>query len=196
MRNILKKSLIIVLSVAMTFSFVMPAKTNAESYTDTFEVSTVEEFLAAAAAVNDGSGHYLIKLTDDIEGLGACAGFSKNTVTILGQGHYIKNVADQNIEATAINAYGTAVVNLGLADGSDTLIIKGRKTNDVAGAIYVQTGATVIMNDGVAINDFEGQNYFGGGVTVEGGTFTMNGGTIDKCGIKDGSVCFGRNFDN
>lgn len=192
MKNIIKKSLVFVLSAALALSFTMPGKAvKADTYTDTFEVSNLAELTAAAAAVNSGSGHYLIKLTDDIEGIGANASFSNNTVTILGQGHYIKDTSPQSSDPTAINAYGTAVVNLGLADGSDTLILKGRQSNDTPGAIFIDEGGTVVMNEGVTIEDFEGMNYFGGGVTVQGGSFIMNGGTIDKCGINDGSVCFG-----
>lgn len=47
------------------------------------------------------------------------------------------------------------------------------------------------MHSGVTLSGREGNNYFGGGVTVSGGTFHMYGGTIEKCGIKGGSVCYG-----
>ena len=47
------------------------------------------------------------------------------------------------------------------------------------------------MYSGVTLSGREGNNYFGGGVTVSGGTFHMYGGTIEKCGIKGGSVCYG-----
>ena len=47
------------------------------------------------------------------------------------------------------------------------------------------------MYPGVTIADRKGDNYFGGGVTVQGGTFHMYGGTIDNCGITGGSICYG-----
>lgn len=47
------------------------------------------------------------------------------------------------------------------------------------------------MYPGVTIADRKGNNYFGGGVTVQGGTFHMYGGTIDNCGITGGSMCYG-----
>lgn len=47
------------------------------------------------------------------------------------------------------------------------------------------------MHPGVTIADRKGNNYFGGGVTVQGGTFHMYGGTIDNCGITGGSICYG-----
>lgn len=47
------------------------------------------------------------------------------------------------------------------------------------------------MFSGATVSDREGNNYFGGGVTVEGGIFHMHGGTIRNCGIKCGSICWG-----
>lgn len=82
-------------------------------------------------------------------------------------------------------------MNLGAADGSDTLIISGgnEQSNDVPGLLYIQ--GTCNMHPGVTIADRKGDNYFGGGVTVQGGTFHMYGGTIDNCGITGGSICYG-----
>lgn len=47
------------------------------------------------------------------------------------------------------------------------------------------------MYSGVTLANRVGNNYFGGGVTVQGGTFHMYGGTIENCGIRGGSVCYG-----
>lgn len=47
------------------------------------------------------------------------------------------------------------------------------------------------MYSGVTVSDRKGENYFGGGVTVQGGTFHMYGGTIKNCGINGGSMCYG-----
>lgn len=47
------------------------------------------------------------------------------------------------------------------------------------------------MYSGVTVCDRVGSNYPGGGVTVQGGTFHMYGGTIKNCGINGGGVCYG-----
>lgn len=47
------------------------------------------------------------------------------------------------------------------------------------------------MYPGVTVADRKGDNYFGGGVTVQGGEFHMYGGAIDNCGITGGSICYG-----
>ena len=47
------------------------------------------------------------------------------------------------------------------------------------------------MYSGVSLSGREGNNQFGGGVTVSGGTFHMHGGVIENCGIRGGSVCYG-----
>lgn len=47
------------------------------------------------------------------------------------------------------------------------------------------------MYSGATLANRVGNNYFGGGVTVQGGTFHMYGGTIENCGIRGGSVCYG-----
>ncbi len=47
------------------------------------------------------------------------------------------------------------------------------------------------MYPGVTVADRNGDNYYGGGVSVCGGNFHMYGGTIDKCGIVSGSMCYG-----
>lgn len=55
--------------------------------------------------------------------------------------------------------------------------------------LYVQ--GTCKMYPGVTLAGREGNNYFGGGVTVSGGEFHMYGGIIKNCGIRGGSVCYG-----
>lgn len=78
-----------------------------------------------------------------------------------------------------------------MADGSDALKISGgnEQSNDVPGLLHIE--GTCNMHPGVTIADRKGDNYFGGGVTVQGGTFHMYGGTIDNCGITGGSICYG-----
>ena len=57
------------------------------------------------------------------------------------------------------------------------------------GLLYIQSACN--MYPGVTVADRKGDNYFGGGVTVQGGEFHMYGGAIDNCGITGGSICYG-----
>ena len=78
--------------------------------------------------------------------------------------------------------------------GSDNNVLKicgvrNEQSNHEPGLLHIK--GTCDMYSGVSLSDREGNNYFGGGVTVEGGTFYMHGGVIEKCGIRGGSVCYG-----
>lgn len=154
-----------------------------------FEVDNSAEFNSAVAAinVNGKTGEdYVIKLTDDIESYGAS--FSSGcTTTILGNGHTITFPRRD----TSLYVQEGSQLNLGSTDDSDALTIKGgsEQNNDAPGLLHV--GGTCNMFSGVTVSDREGNAYYGGGVTVEGGTFHMYGGTIRNCGIKGGSICWG-----
>ena len=152
----------------------------------TIDVSTSSEFNDAVSTVNAAtSGEYTIRLANDIEGGGASFNSTCPT-TILGNGHTI-----------TLGGFGSLSVqpgsqlNLGAKDGSDTLIISGgnKQGNDVPGLLYIQ--GVCNMYPGVTVADRKGNNYFGGGVTVQGGEFHMYGGAIDNCGITGGSMCYG-----
>ena len=152
-----------------------------------YEVGDSAEFNSAVAAINGKTGgDCVIKLTDDIESYGASFS-SACTTTILGNGHAITFPRRD----TFLYVQEGSQLNLGSADGSDALTIKGgsEQNNDAPGLLYV--GGTCNMFSGVTVSDREGNNYFGGGVTVEGGTFHMSGGAIRNCGINGGSICWG-----
>ena len=152
-----------------------------------FEVGNSAEFNSAVAAINGKtSGEYVIKLTDDIDSYGASFS-SACTTTILGNRHTITFPRRD----TPLYVQEGSRLNLGAADGSDALTIKGgsEQNNDAPGYLYV--GGTCNMFSGVTVSDCEGNNYYGGGVTVEGGTFHMYGGAIRNCGINGGSICRG-----
>lgn len=178
--------------IALTFvaalalcALVMPISAFAATPT-TIEVSNSSEFDNAVATINTAtSGEYIIELTDDIQ-TGGASFSSSQPVSIVGNGHTI-----------ALGQYGSisvqsgAQLSLGVADGSDALKISGgnEQSNDVPGLLHIE--GTCNMHPGVTIADRKGDNYFGGGVTVQGGTFHMYGGTIDNCGITGGSICYG-----
>lgn len=167
------------------YALVMPISAFAATPT-TIEAGNSSEFDNAVATVNAAtSGEYIIELTDDIQTGGASFSSSQH-VSIIGNGHTM-----------ALGRYGSisvqsgAQLSLGVADGSDALKISGgnEQSNDVPGLLHIE--GTCNMHPGVTIADRKGDNYFGGGVTVEGGTFHMYGGTIDNCGITGGSMCYG-----
>lgn len=167
------------------YALVMPISAFAATPT-TIEVSNGSEFDNAVATINAAtSGEYIIELTDDIR-TGGASFSSSQPVSIVGNGHTI-----------ALGQYGSisvqsgAQLSLGVADGSDALKISGgnEQSNDVPGLLHIE--GTCNMHPGVTIADRKGDNYFGGGVTVQGGTFHMYGGTIDNCGITGGSICYG-----
>lgn len=152
----------------------------------TIEAGNSSEFNNAVATVNAATGgEYIIKLTDDFQ-TGGASFSSSQPVSIVGNGHTMTLG-----QYSSISVQSGAQLNLGAADGSDTLKISGgnEQSNDVPGLLYIQ--GTCNMYPGVTIADRKGDNYFGGGVTVQGGTFHMYGGTIENCGIDAGSMCYG-----
>lgn len=172
--------------ITMLVSCVFAAPTLAfATESNVYEVGDSEEFKNAVAGINEKtSGDYVIKLAADIESEASVSG--PCPVTILGCGHTLTIGANGSLQVEK-----GSQLSLGAADGSDTLTIKGLgKNNDVPGLLYVDRGSCD-MYAGVTLTDRKGNNYFGGGVTVFGGTFHMHGGAIEKCGIEGGSVCYG-----
>lgn len=183
MSNI-SRALTFVAALAL-YALVMPISAFAATPT-TIEVSNSSEFDNAVATINAAtSGEYIIELTDDIQ-TGGVSFSSSQPVSIVGNGHTI-----------TLKQYGSisidkgAELDLGSKNGGDSLTISGGNvnSNDVPGLLYVQGSCN--MYSGVTVSDREGNNYFGGGVTVQGGTFHMLGGTIKNCGINGGSMCYG-----
>ena len=178
-----RKTVFFMLALIMVFSL-MPISVNATEST-IISVSNKTEFEEAIDRVNKDSGSdYTIELTDDIQIDGMAIQKSCKT-TILGNGHTLTT-----------SVYGSIHVNkgaeltLGAADGNVLNIRSAKGTsNDEPGMLNIE--GTCNMYSGVTLSGREGNNYFGGGVTVSGGTFHMYGGTIEKCGIKGGSVCYG-----
>lgn len=180
-----KRRVLTFVAALALYALTMPISAFAATPT-TIKVGSSSEFKKAAAIVNDATnGEYIIELTDDIQ-TGGVSFSSSQPVSIVGNGHAMTLGQD-----SSISVQPGAQLNLGAADGSDTLKISGgnEQSNDVPGLLYIQ--GTCNMYSGVTIADRKGNNYFGGGVTVQGGTFHMYGGTIDNCGITGGSICYG-----
>lgn len=173
--------LLVVLSLSVT-----PKAAFAENKTVTrIEVENEAEFDNAISTVNSASeGEYIISLTGDMKINGVSID-SQRPVTLLGNGHTL-TIA----QYASIHVAKGAQVRL----GSDNNVLKicgvrNEQSNDEPGLLHIK--GTCDMYSGVSLSDREGNNYFGGGVTVEGGTFYMHGGVIEKCGIRGGSVCYG-----
>lgn len=171
--------LMVVLSLTVT-----PKAAFAENKTATvIEVGNEAEFGNAISKVNNASeGEYIISLTHDMD-IGDTTIQSPCPVTILGNKHTL------TVQGSIRVAEG-AQVKLGSRDGNVLKICSvSEPSNDEPGLLYIK--GTCEMYSGVSLSGREGNNYFGGGVTVEGGTFHMYGGVIEKCGIRGGSVCYG-----
>lgn len=173
--------LMVVLSLSVT-----PKAAFAENKTVTvIKVGNEKAFDDAISTVNRASeGEYVISLTDNVE-IGDTSIRSKRPVTLLGNGRTL-TVA----RYASIHVAKGAHVKLGSEKG-DVLKIRGvsEMSNDAPGLLHIK--GTCDMYPRVSLSEREGNNYFGGGVTVEGGTFYMHGGVIEKCGIRGGTICHG-----
>ncbi len=179
--------LLVVLSLTVT-----PKAAFAENETVTkteIEVKNGEEFENAISTVNNASeGEYIIKLTDDVEIGGASIQPQRPvTVTILSDGHEHTLTVQSFIY---VGKDAKVKLGSGAKDGS-ILNILGTKNGEEPGLLYISKEGTCEMYSGVSLSGRVGNNQFGGGVTVYGGTFHMCGGVIEKCGIDGGSVCYG-----
>lgn len=178
-----KKTVFFMFALIMAFGL-MPISANATEST-VISVSSKTEFEEAIDRVNNDSGSdYTIELTADISANGFSIDSSRKA-TILGNGHTLTMGVYGSIQVTK-----GAELTLGSTDGN-VLNIRSEKgtSNDAPGMLNIE--GTCNMYSGVTLSGREGNNYFGGGVTVSGSTFHMYGGTIEKCGIKGGSVCYG-----
>lgn len=173
--------LMVVLSLTVT-----PKAAFAENKTVTvIKVGNEKAFDDAISTVNSASkGEYVISLTDDMD-INGVSIQSQCPVTLLGNGHTL-TVA----QYASIHVAKGAQVKLGSEDGNVLEIRSVSETsNDVPGLLGIE--GTCEMYSGVSLSGREGNNYFGGGVTVSGGTFRMHGGVIEKCGIRGGTICHG-----
>ena len=188
MKKTVAKYLCIILSVAMLVT-ALPLTVYAEDSVTVKAVGSAADLKTVCDEINTNGGKYTINLTADIIDGQVDITKSGAVVTVNGNGKTITN------NRTAVFVSDGAKVILG--DGKSDLILKGTDTfingvtNDCPGLIDVLPDSTCEMNKNVTVKDRKGQNYLGAGATVEGGTFVMNGGIIDNCGIDGGSVCYG-----
>lgn len=177
------RTAILILTLITIFCFVPMSASAAES--NVIRVSNQKEFEEAIARVNkDSDSEYTIELTADFSVNGFSIDSSRKA-TILGNGHTLTMGVGGSVSVSK-----GAELTLGATDGNVLNIRSAEGTsNDAPGMLNIE--GTCNMYSGVKLSGRVGNNYFGGGVTVSGGTFHMYGGTIEKCGIKGGSVCYG-----
>ncbi len=185
----IRKSIAFVLFMVMMLSVLCSAPFDVFAATD-HPVGSATDLQTACAAINADGGEHTISLSADISGAQIEITNGSAVVTVIGNGHTLTN------EKNSVCVANGATVNLG--DGSSELTLQGSNecdnpslTNDDPGAIYVLDGGICNIYNKVTVRNHKGSNYFGGGVTVEGGIFHMYGGTIENCGIEGGSVCYG-----
>lgn len=118
------------------YALTMPISAFAATPT-TITVGSSSEFDKATATVNAATGgEYIIELTDDIQ-TGEVSFSSSQPVSIVGNGHTMTLG-----QYSSISVKSGAQLNLGAADGSDTLKISGgnEQSNDVPGLLHIEGG--------------------------------------------------------
>lgn len=106
-------------AVLTLYALAMPISAFAATPT-TIETGNSSEFDNAVATVNAAtSGEYIIELTDDIQ-TGGASFSSSQPVSIVGNGHTMTLG-----QYSSLSVQPGAQLNLGAADGSDTLKISG-----------------------------------------------------------------------
>lgn len=163
-----KRTAILILTLITIFCFVPMSASAAES--NVIHVSNQKEFEEAIARVNkDSDSEYTIELTADF----SVNGFSitsPHKTTILGSGHTLTMGVGGSVSVSK-----GAELTLGSTDGNVLNIRSAEGTNnDAPGMLNIE--GTCNMYSGVTLSGREGNNYFGGGVTVAASYEEISGG--------------------
>lgn len=170
----MKKRFFAALCLLAVLVFCLPATAFAED-AKVVTVSTEAELLEQIAVLNESGGELTLRLGGDIQisGTGGTAQtvVSKGTLTILGDGN--------TLSVACLNVKNDAVLNLGAADGSDTLTVTSHDNTQPVLLISGTVQAT--LYEGAVIRDSKSAGTCGG-VQIEGSSvFNLRGGTIDNC---------------
>lgn len=170
----MKKRFFAALCVLAVLVFCLPATAFAED-AKVVTVSTEAELLEQIAVLNESGGELTLRLGGDIQisGTGGTAQtvVSEGTLTILGDGN--------TLSVACLNVKNDAVLNLGAADGSDTLTVTSHDNTQPVLLISGTVQAT--LYEGAVIRDSKSAGTCGG-VQIEGSSvFNLRGGTIDNC---------------
>jgi hypothetical protein len=146
----------------------------------TVRESTLAQKLAWLQSNAVSNGNYIFEVGTD-EGLDpselSYSGRSNISITLRGRGS--ERTVSLNSDGTLFTVGSGVTLTL-----DNNLTLRGR-TNDyplgnpnTSSVVIVNSGGTLVMNTGSKITENTTISFFGGGVVVDGGTFTMNGGTI------------------
>ena len=160
----------LILCLLLVFTL-FPAAAFAEGATE-LQISSEADFIAAIAQINAGTegSAFILRLTDDVTVSGSVT-ITGGTVTLLGGGN--------TLTCYHITLNGSAVLNLGLPDGSDTLTITS--PNETLSALELNDQSVLNMYPGVTIGPSSAAGQAGGVQCHELSSFNMFGGTIKDC---------------
>jgi uncharacterized repeat protein (TIGR02543 family) len=147
-----------------------------------------ESKLSWIASNAESNSNYVINLDYD-EGIGPTSlSYTGKSNIIL----YLRSTAMRTISLSSNGILFTVGSGVTLVLDSN-ITLQGRSSNDNS-FVRVNTGGTFIMRDGTKItgNTISGSQGYGGGVYMNGGTFTMNGGEIS--GNAASTTTYGYNY--
>ena len=180
MRIQLKKMLSMLLALIFCFALVSATALADEPEEETHEytVETVDELYAAVAEINANNYTATVTLTSDVTLLNSgsfAITFSAGKTTIVGGGHTIFMAPYRGIYVT-----NSAVVNLCLPDGTDSLILSnGDITNNLTNPIvYMDKNAEMNMYDGAVVCQSKSEGTPGGFQLSGNSVLNMYGGVI------------------
>lgn len=183
-----RKFLLVMFFSALIFTLCIDVKAE-----ETIEIGSQEDYFNAIATINESSEeNYIVSLTDDIiltsyptTSNPVLISNNKN-VTILGNNHKIKISETGSYGYHSIMSVGSATVNLGKSDGTDTLFIEGGGEGVSTSESLINVSGTVNIYDGVII----GNNYSGAGALAGAAFRVLTNGTLNMYGgiIKDTSI--------
>ena len=169
MKKLLAVGLALLLLVLM-----LPMTAAAEGVDVDVKISTEADFRTALEKLTGLDSRVTVRLVDDITISGESLSVSQGTLTILGQGHTLCSSFH-----AILSGSGNAVVNLGAADGSDTLTLT---STDETSCVVGMGGESVLnMYRGVTVKDSSAASQAGGIQLAGSAVFNMYGGMIDNC---------------
>lgn len=189
----MKKTSILIILVLL---FLILGSTIVNADETVYEINNQEDFVNALTTIHDTTnGEYVLDLKADITLDDSSLVKNKinvdngNTVTIKGNNHTIHFLIG---DKDKFNVSNNAVLNLGTADGNDSLTLEGAGNDLPSYDAFVWVGnATVNMYDGVTLT----KNYSGSSALVTGGvrigtngTFNMYGGAITDNRVETSEV--------
>jgi fibronectin type 3 domain-containing protein len=135
------------------------------------EVTTLTDTLSWLSANAISSGHYTLLLAKDETISAQTLSYSSKAVTIILKGRG----GERTVNLSDNGSLFTVGDGVTLVFDS-SITIKGHSDNN-ASLVRVNSGGTLLLKDGAKITGNSAS--YGGGVYVNGGTFTMSGGTIN-----------------